>query len=287
MGNDVRWMPRTDYDVLERLLNYQFGKRDFLFAALTSEPIKLPPPEDFADRGPINHKHAYDVLENLGDGALTLAIRVLLGRRYPALPVGERSRMEHLVTCNANLAHLAFRMTLMEWLVIPGAPAVYTRKMLADVVEGLLGAIYSDAAQRAVPDGCGFLTAQAAGFSTVLEVCSKLFAVDLELVQVDEPYLRLQQEVSRRWGEHILLRYFQKTFRGQFVGAACKLVFQKKAAQAIGKPSITATGYTPEGAMLNAAALAMLYLAPNCYKHLLPSLAQFSWKIKPSRTETA
>lgn len=279
--------PRVDYEALERLLGYRFLNRTFLRTALTSDSIVFEIPEDAKNKNyKLRHKHHYDVLENFGDGAMALAVRCLLGERYPDYPVGERVRMEHLITCNANLAHLAFRMKLWEWIRISSGHPVYTKKLLADVVEALLGAVFKDAADAAAQDLDDPRVCYGKGFSEVVRVSRKLFEVDMELVQVDMPFQRLQTEVKKRWGEEASLRYFQRKFAGRFVGAACKLIFQKRTSEQIGAKSITATGYTPEGAMQNAGALAMLYLAPKWYPHRLPKLSAFSWRIKAATPPT-
>lgn len=152
----------------------------------------------------------------------------------------------------------------------------------ATIFKALVGAVFTDAVQAVVNELPDPQASYGKGLSQVIQVSRKLFEVDMELVQVDLPFQRLQTEVRKRWGEEVSLRYFQRKFAGRFIGAACKMLFQKRTAKHIGAKSVTATGYTPEGAMQNAGALAMLYLAPNWYPHRLPKLSSFSWRIKAS-----
>lgn len=87
-------------------------------------------------------------LEFLGDAILGFLIAEELSTRFPDAPEGELSRMRASLVNQQNLADIATKLGIGELLVLgPGELKSGGRQrasMLADALEALLGAIYSD-----------------------------------------------------------------------------------------------------------------------------------------------
>jgi dsRNA-specific ribonuclease len=153
--DESNWKPREDLKTLERRIGYKFVKRASLERALTPHAA--------------NKGETYQLLEYFGDGALRYVIPKLLKERYPHAQEGELSRMYSVITCNTNLAFMSYRLRLPYYFRFTHRPSM-NRKLLADVVEAVIGAV----------DDCG-------GLLAVTEVCRKIFKLDIELCRFHEP----------------------------------------------------------------------------------------------------
>lgn len=258
---------RGELSALQERLGYQFTDIRILKQALNLRKIS-------ATEG-----RGYDRLEKIGDRLLYPVILWLIQDTYDKAPLCEVTRMERVLTTNRNLAHLAVRLDLMPVLAQLYPEFVYVEKTLADLFESICAAIAKDA-------GSGdFLL----GISRLRSVCRSLFAVDLALAQIDNPFPMLIYTAKRRWNQQIRHEWVSISYNKQPIGYTCKLYLKKKAAQAYGlaqkkNPFIAGTGVTTEQALQKAAALALLKLMPKRFPNDLPELGKFSWRIKPQRT---
>ncbi len=122
----------------ERKLGYRFSSRDLLAEALRHASIL----------GSGAGERSYQRLEYLGDAVLNLCVAEETYRMLPAAGEGELSKARSAVINNRNLVRVG------ERIGIPGAlhtdPSVrkkgggVTRKMIADAVEAVAGAIFLD-----------------------------------------------------------------------------------------------------------------------------------------------
>lgn len=129
--------------VLTRRLGYTFADHALLQRALTHRS---------AAAG--NNER----LEFLGDGVLNFVIAAALFARCPQAPEGDLSRLRAALVCEGTLAQIARTLDLGAVLILgPGEKrngSCRRASILADGVEALLGAIYTesgfDAAQRVI-----------------------------------------------------------------------------------------------------------------------------------------
>jgi ribonuclease-3 len=96
----------------------------------------------------------YQRLEFLGDAVLGLLLADLLYTRYPHLPEGDLSRLRSTLVDQPRLAELASSAAISSFILLGrGEERDGGREkpsILADVLEALIGAIYSDAGFTAV-----------------------------------------------------------------------------------------------------------------------------------------
>ena len=132
---------------VEKTLGYAFRRRDLLLEALThrSALVGIPEVTDavLATR-PWNER-----LEFLGDSVLGLVISEALLSSGCGLSEGEMSRIRAAIVCESNLARIAREtMSLGDILVIGGSELATGGRdktsLLADAVEAILGAVFSD-----------------------------------------------------------------------------------------------------------------------------------------------
>jgi dsRNA-specific ribonuclease len=255
------WHPREDLRTLERRLGYRFIQRELLKRALTPSVSK-------------NQADGYQLLEYVGDGALRYVIPKLLRHRYPGAQQGELSRMYSVITCNTNLAFMSYRLRLPYYFRFTHRPNV-NRKMLADVVEAVIGAV----------DECG-------GIAAVTSVCERIFKVDLELSRFHEPQdtlLRILRHASsvEALRENSSANSPLRQIRGHPRVSYQAHVIHKKWGK-LGHVSIlrlngniivaNGEGYDAESANNNAASVALLKLFPK----LFPSdCDNITWRLPP------
>lgn len=138
-------------DLLEKTLDYAFSDRALLERAIThrswAHERVAPGAEEQARQ---LHNEA---LEFLGDSVLGLIIAAHLCRAYPAASEGELSRMKHQLVSAATLTKASLRLQLGDFLRFGrGEEKSGGRRkdaLLADVLEAITGAIYTDGGQDA------------------------------------------------------------------------------------------------------------------------------------------
>lgn len=122
----------------ERALGYRFSSRELLEEALRHGSLL----------GSGLGERSYQRLEYLGDAVLDLCIAEETYRKLPGAGEGELSKARSAVINNRNLVRIGERIGIPEALRTD--PSVrrkgggVTRKMIADAVEALAGAIFLD-----------------------------------------------------------------------------------------------------------------------------------------------
>lgn len=251
---------KANPDQFEERIKYTFTNKAYLQEAI-----------DISSK---NGQHGYDRLEKLGDRLLAVVVTSLLTTRYPAASVGLLSQMESHLTRNENLAHLCMRTGLHSVLERKHLRLALHRKVLADCMESVFGAIALDAGSGDILQGILPLRA----------VCESLFRWDIEFVQISEPYQTLEHELHLRWKEHVRYEWKLIKHRQFIIGHSCILSFGSKSAKHLGTNRVVGTGYTPEAALAKGSALTLLKLWPKQFPTANgqePDLENFSWRIKP------
>lgn len=254
------WRPREDLRTLERRLGFRFKRRELLERALTPQAS--------------SKVDTYQVLEYFGDGALRYVIPRLLRERYPQAQQGELSRMYSSITCNTNLAFMSYRLRLPFYFRFNSRPSI-NRKLLADVVEAIIGAV----------DECGGITA-------VTDVCRRIFKVDIELARFHEPQDTLLRILRHQSSVEALKKNSPpnsplRGIRGHPRVSYQAHVIHKKWGK-LGHVSVlrlngtivvaNGEGYDAESANNNAASAALLKLFPDRFPSDCES---FFWRLPP------
>ena len=128
------------WDALEARLVYQFSNPELLREAMTHG--------SFANEAGAGESSDYERLEFLGDAVLDLVVSGCLLRDYPHLKEGELTRLRAEVVAEPGLAELARQLQLGECLLLGRGEELSGGRekasLLADVMESLAGAIFSD-----------------------------------------------------------------------------------------------------------------------------------------------
>lgn len=123
---------------LEKRIGYRFRNPALLAEALRHA----------STRGENDGEHSYERLEYLGDAVLNLCIAEATFDRYPEAGEGELSKRRAAVINNRNLFRVGQRIGVSEAMRIDpsvrGKGGGVTRKMVADTVEAITGAIFLD-----------------------------------------------------------------------------------------------------------------------------------------------
>ncbi len=160
-------MPSDSYQ-LTLQIGYQFKNEELLIHALSHRST-----------GDNNNER----LEFLGDAILSAIIAEALFKHYPQASEGDLSRMRSLLVSGVNLAELAKKLELGNYIKL-GVGEIksggqHRQSILADALEALLGAIYLDS-----------------DLQTCRECVLKWFSDQLdkfEIHQVKDPKSRLQE----------------------------------------------------------------------------------------------
>jgi ribonuclease-3 len=131
----------------------------------------------------------YERLEFLGDAVLTLVVSELLYREFTAANEGDLSRYRATLVSGSMLAAIAAELGLGEQLRLGGGElksgGFRRGSILADALEGVIGAVYVDG-----------------GFEAARAVVARLYAGRLERLPVPhelkDAKTRLQEELQRR-----------------------------------------------------------------------------------------
>jgi ribonuclease-3 len=124
---------------LQRRLGHTFAKPELARQALTHRSFGTPHNER---------------LEFVGDSLLNCSVATLLYERFPRLPEGDLSRLRAALVNQSSLSEVATKLGLGELLRLGEGElksgGFRRPSILADAVEGVLGAIYLDAGFEAV-----------------------------------------------------------------------------------------------------------------------------------------
>ena len=122
-----------DYRALQSRLGYSFKDEGLLHTALTHRSAS---------------KDHYERMEFLGDAVLNMVISHNLYQQFPAASEGELSRLRAHLVKGDSLSKLATELALGDHLNLGSGELKsggFRRKsILADVLEGIIGAIYLD-----------------------------------------------------------------------------------------------------------------------------------------------
>lgn len=135
-------------DRLEQNIGYTFKNKDLLIEALTHRSFAY-------ERGEGGHTpRDNERLEFLGDAVLELAVSHYLWHLYPHYTEGELSRLRSAIVREEELARLAEKLHLGEFLILgKGEEQTGGRKkpsILSGAVEAVIGAIYLDGGWESV-----------------------------------------------------------------------------------------------------------------------------------------
>jgi ribonuclease III len=124
----------------EKLLGYSFKKREHLKRALTHK--------SYANEQHMPSTEHNERYEYLGDAVLELAISHLLMDSFPNHPEGELSKLRAAIVNESQLADVARRMKIGEFLYLgKGEDRTGGRdkpSLLSDAFEAVLGGVYLD-----------------------------------------------------------------------------------------------------------------------------------------------
>lgn len=135
-------MVNYNLEAIDKIIDYSFKNKQLLIESLTHA-------SNTANN--ISHtllKKNYDRLEILGDAVLQLLITERLLKEYPKKNTGEISKLRSLLVCKENLSNAAVKMTLNNFIILGDSLSAQKNslsdKILSDLVESLLGAVYID-----------------------------------------------------------------------------------------------------------------------------------------------
>lgn len=123
---------------LEQTIGYEFKNPDLLIEALTH------PSFDTSKSGSRNNQR----MEFLGDSVLGCVLANWLFKTFPDLPEGELSKRKSLLARGVNLAVIARKINLQDYLIIGKSERIskgnLRQSVLEDAFEALIGAIFLD-----------------------------------------------------------------------------------------------------------------------------------------------
>jgi ribonuclease-3 len=129
-----------DLGELEKSLGYSFENRKFLWDALIHK--------SYANERKLPDTVANERLEFLGDAVLELVVSQAIMERFPNYSEGELSKLRASIVNEHNLARLARRLRLGEFLFLGKGEARSGGRekasILADAYEAVLAAVYLD-----------------------------------------------------------------------------------------------------------------------------------------------
>lgn len=161
--------------MVERHFGYTFKDQELLGVALTHRSIRSR--EEQGD---------YERLEFLGDAVLDLAIAILLLKHHPSASEGALSKMRAALVSTRGLAELGREIKLGDYIRLSRGERLTggteRPSILADVVEALIGAVFSES-----------------GFEQALAFVGCFFGARLENVSPYDPKTELQELLQARY----------------------------------------------------------------------------------------
>lgn len=134
-------MNTNNIEQLEKILNYIFKDKSLLEQALTHRSFQ----------GNNNER-----LEFLGDSILNFIIAELLFKKFNLLPEGDLSRLRSQLVKSSTLSEIGIFLNLGDYLILGEGELKSSGwrrpSILADSVEAIIGAIYSDGGISAASD---------------------------------------------------------------------------------------------------------------------------------------
>ena len=131
-----------DFDLkgLERILKYQFQNASLARTALTHR--------SYLHATPGKGGESNERMEFLGDSVVGLAVNEFLYNKFPKLREGELTKMKSLLVSRVILSRTANQMGLGHYVLLSeaetGSGGRNRASILADTLEGVIGAVYLD-----------------------------------------------------------------------------------------------------------------------------------------------
>ena len=170
------------YNEIEEAIGYTFKDRSLLESAMTHRSVQ-------AKGG----KMDYERLEFLGDAVFDLAVAKLLLDRHPAAKEGDLSKMRAALVNATSLATISRKKKLGRFIRLSrgelASGGAERASILADVLEAMLGAIYSDG-----------------GYDAALSCVEGLLGEELLTVTPRDPKTELQEALHSLGSEAPLYR---------------------------------------------------------------------------------
>ena len=187
-------MRKTTYpSPLEETIRYAFKNRTLLDQAIT-HTSSLKEEEQRA-------KSDNEKLEYLGDAILNVVISILLYRKYRDRDEGFLSNARSVLVKRDTLTEVARDLALEDHMAFGNGRSGVPKdsKVLSNMVEALIGAIYMDG-----------------GFRVATRIIRQLFRsyFDEQKLQTKNPKNELQEYSQKRWGELPRYRLTRKTRDG-------------------------------------------------------------------------
>ena len=130
----IKAQSKLNDERLASRIGYQFKNADLLKLALTHRSV--------------SHKHNYERLEFLGDSLLGMIIANYLYHAYPEENEGRLTRMRATLVRQEALGKIANDLQLSKHLILSTGELKsgghHRESILADTVEAIIGAIYTD-----------------------------------------------------------------------------------------------------------------------------------------------
>jgi len=178
---------------LEETIRYTFKNRTLLDHAIT-HTSSLKEEEDRA-------KSDNEKLEYLGDAILNCVISILLYRKYRDRNEGFLSNARSVLVKRDTLTEIARDLQLENHMAFGNGKSRVPKdsKVLSNMVESLIGAVYMDG-----------------GFRVATRIIRQLFrsCFDEQKLQTKNPKNELQEYSQKRWGELPRYRLTRKTKDG-------------------------------------------------------------------------
>ena len=156
---------------LHSLLNYQFVDLDLLKQALTHPSVS-----QNAARIKVAH---YERLELLGDAVLSLVITEWLIQHYPDDVEGSLAKKREALRCGDILCEIAFNLNIQAHIIMSDGEEKSggreSRRILENVIESLIGAMYLDGGLMACKDFVYNFWSQALENTTTIPVDPKAY----------------------------------------------------------------------------------------------------------------
>jgi ribonuclease-3 len=178
---------------LEKTIRYRFKNRELLDHAITHTSAL----KEEGQRA----KSDNEKLEYLGDAILNCVISILLYRKYRDTNEGFLSNARSVLVKRDTLTEVARTLELEDHMSFGDGKTCVPKdsKVLSNMVEALIGAVYMDG-----------------GFRVATRVIRQLFRpyFDEERLQTKNPKNELQEYSQKRWGELPRYRLTRKTKDG-------------------------------------------------------------------------
>ncbi|MCX7857047.1 MAG: ribonuclease III [Deltaproteobacteria bacterium] len=216
-----------EYSELEELIQYKFKNRELLHSALTHASYS----SNFEKR------NANEKLEFLGDAVLNALITFMLYEKFKDRDEGFLSNARSYLVKRETLTEIGKRLKIENYMKFEDSISPYDSKVISNMIEALIGAIYLDG-----------------GIRKTRSVVRKLFSpyFDEEKLEQKNPKNVLQEYTQKQFGLLPKYRCIKKGKNG--FQATCK----------VGKEFLAkGTGRTKKEAETEAARNLLKVIVPN------------------------